>query len=63
MKPEGNKIVHSMVFPVVTYDNNRVSDDVKYLYTHLYWKTSMDFWVKGKKIFPEEESPKYHEIS
>ena len=34
MKPEGGKTVHPMAFPVVIYENNRVFDDIKILYTH-----------------------------
>ena len=30
----GNTHVHPMAFTVVTYENNRVFDDIKILYTH-----------------------------
>ena len=45
MKPEGNKIVHHMAFPVVTYENIRAFDDIKILYTHLYWIKRQ--WING----------------
>ena len=49
MKPEGDKTVHPIAFPIVTYENNRVFDDIqKSLHTLISDKKAMDYWIKDK---------------
>ena len=59
MKPEGGKTAHPMVFPVVTYKNNRVFDDIQNsLYSLISDKKAMVCWIEEKQRCPEEAIPK-----
>ena len=47
MKLEGNKAVHHMAFPVVTYENNRVFGDIQ---RSLYSLASL--WIFHPRLVP-----------
>ena len=49
MKPEEGNTVHPMAFPVITYENNRVFDDIKNsLYSMISDKIVISYWINKK---------------
>ena len=59
MKSEVKKTVQSIAFPIISYENNRVSDDIeRSLYSLISNKTTISYWVNDMKIFIVKAAPK-----